>query len=61
MHIQTEKEVFAMFMTLITLFSLLSLLVILGVSAFAVVQYISAENQMEKVPVRIKDDYERRH
>ncbi|MEO1781708.1 hypothetical protein [Enterococcus diestrammenae] len=50
-----------MFMTLITLFSLLSLLVILGVSAFAVVQYISAENQMEKVPVRIKDDCERRH
>ncbi len=48
-----------MFMTLITLFSLLSLILILGVSAYAVFQYITMENRMEKVPVRVKDDYRR--
>lgn len=46
-----------MFMTLITLFSLLSLILILGISAYAVFQYIAMENRMEKVPVRVKDDY----
>lgn len=48
-----------MFMTLITLFSLLSLILVLGVSAYAVFQYITLENQMEKVPVRVKNGYHR--
>lgn len=50
-----------MMISLISLFSLIALLLILGVATYVVFQYITIENQAEKVPVRIKDDYPRHH
>lgn len=48
-----------MFMTFITLFSLIGLLLVLGISTYEVFQYVNSESQMEKVPVRIRDEHRR--
>lgn len=45
-----------MLMTMVTLFMILGLVALLGVSTYAVMQYLQ-EEQMEKVPVRVKDEH----
>lgn len=46
-----------MLATMITLFTMFSLVVLLGISAYAVFRYINDENQLEKVPIRVKSHH----
>lgn len=44
-----------MLMTMVTLFMILGLVALLGISTYAVMHYLH-EEQMEKVPVPVKND-----